>query len=259
MAKWQWILALFVLLFAAGPLVSLAADEVEFDADWRTADRQSAGIAPDPAETSEAVLQVYAARAFSWRGIFGVHTWIAVKPAKAARFTVFQVVGWYPMFGKPALSVEEDLPDRHWYGNAPEIILDIRGKPAEAVLEKMRAAIAAYPHSNYRMWPGPNSNTFTAYVARAVPELGLALPPTAIGKDFLLNYGFFAPAPSGTGHQISFFGLLGALYGQKEGFELNFMGLVIGFDPLRPAILLPGVGRIALTEAARTKTARAGG
>ena len=146
-----------------------------------------------------------------------MHTWIAVKPAKAARFTVFQVVGWYPMFGKPALSVEEDLPDRHWYGNAPEIILDIRGTPAEAVLEKMRAAIAAYPHSNYRMWPGPNSNNLHGLCGpRAVPELGLVLPPTAIGKDFLLNYGFFAPVPSGTGHQISFFGLLGSALWPKR-------------------------------------------
>jgi len=247
MAKWQWILTLITLLFAAGPLVSLGVNEVDLGADWQTADRQSAGIAPDPAEISEAVVQIYAARAFSWRGIFGVHTWIAIKPLKAAKFTVFQVIGWYPMFGRPALSIEEDLPDRHWYGNEPEIILDIRGKSAEALFEKMRAAIAAYPYSNYRMWPGPNSNTFTAHVARSVPELGLALPSTAIGKDFLSNHRTFAPVPSGTGHQISFFGLFGVLYGAKEGFEFNFMGLIFGFNLLRPAILLPGIGRIALT------------
>jgi hypothetical protein len=34
------------------------------------------------------------------------------------------------------------------------------------------------------MWPGPNSNTFTAAVLRAVPELAILLPPNAIGKDF---------------------------------------------------------------------------
>ncbi|MBT4890059.1 MAG: DUF3750 domain-containing protein, partial [Rhodospirillales bacterium] len=48
-------------------------------ADWRTASRESAGIAPVPSETPEAVVQVYSARAFSWRGFFGVHTWIASK------------------------------------------------------------------------------------------------------------------------------------------------------------------------------------
>ena len=45
--------------------------------DWRTASREPAGLAPDPAITHEAVVQVYCARAVSWRGWFGVHTWIA--------------------------------------------------------------------------------------------------------------------------------------------------------------------------------------
>ena len=47
----------------------------EARADWRSARRDSSGQAPDPAVVSEAVIQVYAARAVSWRGAFGVHTW----------------------------------------------------------------------------------------------------------------------------------------------------------------------------------------
>ena len=35
--------------------------------DWRTASREPAGLAPDPATTQEAVVQVYAARAVRWR------------------------------------------------------------------------------------------------------------------------------------------------------------------------------------------------
>src|SRR5262247_4186405 len=62
--------------------------------DWRTASREPAGLAPDPATTPEAVVQVYSARAVSWRGWFGVHTWIAVKPTNASEFTVHEVVGW---------------------------------------------------------------------------------------------------------------------------------------------------------------------
>ena len=43
-----------------------------------------------------------------------------------------------------------------------------------------------YPYADsYRVWPGPNSNTFTAFVLREVPELRVDLPPTAIGKDYL--------------------------------------------------------------------------
>ena len=51
--------------------------------DWRTASREPVGLAPDPATTTEAVIQVYGARAVRWRGYFGIHTWIAVKPSGA--------------------------------------------------------------------------------------------------------------------------------------------------------------------------------
>ena len=51
--------------------------------DWRTADRGSAGFAPSPELEKEAVVQVYAARAVSWRGYFGVHSWIAMKEKNA--------------------------------------------------------------------------------------------------------------------------------------------------------------------------------
>ena len=49
--------------------------------DWRTASHRSAGLAPDPASHRDAVVQVYAARTFGWRGAFAVHTWLAAKPA----------------------------------------------------------------------------------------------------------------------------------------------------------------------------------
>jgi cytosine/uracil/thiamine/allantoin permease len=54
----------------------------------------------------------------------------------------------------------------------------------------MRAAIADYRyrnHGDYNAWPGPNSNTFVATILAAVPEIGVTLPATAIGKDFSLD------------------------------------------------------------------------
>ena len=67
------------------------------------------------------------------------------------------------------------------------MIADVRGPAAAAAIPTIEAAIAAYPHrgpGDYRVWPGPNSNTFVATVLRAVPELAIALPPDAVGKDF---------------------------------------------------------------------------
>ena len=63
------VVLLVCTVFAAGYLNHSAGAK-----DWRTASREPAGFAPDPAQTPEAVVQVYAARAVGWRGYFGVHT-----------------------------------------------------------------------------------------------------------------------------------------------------------------------------------------
>ena len=51
--------------------------------DWSTASREPVGLAPDPAQVKEAVVQVYGARAWGAKGYFGVRTWVAVKPTNA--------------------------------------------------------------------------------------------------------------------------------------------------------------------------------
>jgi hypothetical protein len=35
------------------------------------------------------------------------------------------------------------------------------------------------------MWPGPNSNSFVAWIALEVPDLGLDLPAKAIGQGWM--------------------------------------------------------------------------
>ena len=50
--------------------------------------------------------------------------------------------------------------------------------------------------------------------------------------------------PSGDGIQISLYGVLGVLAGRDEGLELNVLGLVTGIDFVRPALKLPGIGRV---------------
>ena len=109
--------------------------------------------------------------------------------------------------------------------------------------------MAAYPHNTsggYRVWPGPNSNSFVAHVLRAIPEAGIALPPTAIGKDFRDGARVFGLTPSRTGLQLSLAGLLGITLAWVEGVEINILGLVAGFDLRRPAIKIPGFGRIGI-------------
>jgi hypothetical protein len=245
MRKPGWVIFYVVLAVLVGPLWIAASGAVSLSGDWRSANRDSAGLAPIPATTPEAVVQVYAARAFNWRGIFGVHTWIATKPADAPTYTVHQVLGWRLRQGLSVVESGIDVPDRRWYDAEPRVIADLRGAAAAAVIDDIEAAVLRYPHAHqYRVWPGPNSNTFVAFVAREVPALGLALPGTAIGKDYLPEGEFLVPAPSGRGMQVSFGGLFGLLVAPAEGLEVNVLGLVFGVEWLPPALKLPGIGRV---------------
>jgi hypothetical protein len=212
--------------------------------DWRTASHEPVGLAPDPAATAEAVVQVYGARTWGWRGNFGVHTWIAVKPANAGAYTVYEVIGWRLRWSDSVVAIHTRAADARWYGNEPELYADRRGEEAEKLIPRIDAAARSYPYANeYTAWPGPNSNTFIAWITRAVPELGVDLPPTAIGKDYLGN-AIVGSAPSGSGVQFSLAGLFALTASGVEGLEVNLLGLTFGINPFDPAIKLPLVGRI---------------
>jgi Protein of unknown function (DUF3750) len=214
---------------------------------WWEARRDASGQAPDPAIAREAVIQVYAARTVGIRGALGVHSWIAVKPAEAAGYTRYEVVGWGVGRGARAVRVNRSGPDNYWFGSRPEKLADLRGPDVDALIARVEEAVRSYPYPDtYRTWPGPNSNTFIAHVARGIPELRVHLPPTAIGKDYLPDGALIAWSPSGTGVQISVFGLLGLLLGMEEGIEVNILGLTLGLDLLAPALKLPGVGRLGM-------------
>ena len=241
------ILTLLCLL--ALPLYVVFSGEAPLGRDFRTADRSSAGLAPPADSTPEAVVQVYAARALNWRGIFGVHTWIATKPENATGYMVHQVIGWRIYRNLPAVSSAPGIPDGRWFGNEPYLIAELRGAAAARAIPIIMKAVEDYPYANeYQLWPGPNSNTFTAYIGRQVPELRMDLPPNAIGKDYPINGSLIDKVPSGTGYQFSMFGLFGLMMAKEEGLELNLLGLSFGVDFLKPALKLPIIGRLGASS-----------
>lgn len=240
-ARVSWLVVVPVLLFG---FAWVDKTQNAAGGNWRIASREPVGLAPEPAVTAEPVVQVYAARAVRWRGYFGVHTWIAVKPHEAVAYTVYEVNGWRLRRSGSAVSVSDRPPDSRWFGNAPELIAELRGDAAAEAIPAIAAGVDSYPHAGrYRVWPGPNSNTFVAHVLRGAPALKADLPPTAIGKDYL-GGDFLAGSPSGTGFQLSLYGVLGVLAGVEEGLEFNLLGLTFGVDPMDFAVKLPLAGSV---------------
>ena len=232
-----WFFVVLALLLA-GPLFTLALGRASVGGDWRTASQRTTGLAPDPSEHREPVVQVYASRAFGWRGAFSDHTWVAVKPEGAARYTRYEVIGWYAGGGRSVISISSQrAPDAEWYGAPPRLLRDLRGAEAAAVIARLPQALAAYPWpAEYRVWPGPNSNTFVAYLGRAIPELRLTMPSTAVGKDYVSLREIVGPSSSHTGVAVSLYGLVGVTAAWDEGLEVNVLGLVAGVDVRRPAL-----------------------
>jgi hypothetical protein len=245
------LLVIFLLPLLVRAVVYYAGEHA---GSWRDADWSSAHLLASAASDPAARIIVFSARTGRWKGIFAVHSWIVLKPENAESYTRYDLTG----FGRP-IHVNGWAPDARWFGNTPQTIADIRGPAAAAAIPKIRAAIAAYPFArlgDYRLWPGPNSNTFVANVLRAAPELDVALPPEAIGKDFRADGAVFGLTGSGTGVEASLWGLLGVKLGWVEGLEVNLLSLVAGLDIRRPAVKLPGFGRIGIESQPATAKPR---
>src|SRR5919201_5154677 len=235
------VLVLFII-----PLAAHAAFYAtkQHPRSYRDADWSSVGMLPPASADRDARLLVFTGRTGRWKGIFAVHSWVVFKAENAASWSRYDVVGW----GQPVRS-NGWAPDGRWFGDTPRVLVDVRGAAAAALIPKVKAAIAAYSytHFGYRIWPGPNSNTFTATVLRAVPELETTLPSNAVGKDFRA-YPYVGLTDSGTGIEASLWGLLGVKLGWVEGVEVNVLGLVAGLDLRHPGLKLPGFGRLGVDD-----------
>lgn len=244
-SRWRMVFLAFAVVF----LLPLALHGVwwlgkDHPASWRAADWSSAGLLPPPSEVRRALIFVLAAPAGRWKGVFSVHSWIVVKEKDAPRYTRYDVAGW----GKP-VKIDNWAPDGRWFGSTPQLIAAVEGEVAERLIPKIKSAVVDYPYNqagDYRVWPGPNSNTFIAHVLARVPEAGIALPPNAIGKDFRKAGIYLGSSPTRTGIQVSLYGLFGLTLAWIEGLEINMFGLVAGVDFRQVAIKLPGWGLVRL-------------
>jgi hypothetical protein len=217
------ILIVFLLPLAVHAALYVSKDR---PASFRDADWSSVGMLPPADADREARFLVFTGRTGRWKGIFAVHSWVVFKPENATTWSRYDVVGW----GQP-LRTNAWAPDGRWFGDAPRVLIDVRGAAAADLIPKVKAAI----------------NTFTTTVLRAVPELAATLPSNAVGKDFR-GHPYVGLTDSGTGVEASLWGLLGMKLGWVEGLEVNVLGLVAGLDLRHPAVKLPGFGRIGVAD-----------
>jgi hypothetical protein len=247
----RWTMYIFLFLFAcvlSGSVIRSLKTPIQrnpkntSDKEWAM---RSYGYAPHPDDFDDAIIQVYAARTRGPKQALAVHTWIATKRKGANQYIITQIFGWRLRRGGSALYSEPGIPDKAWARNEPTLILELKGNEVEEIIDKVEGAIKEYPwHDVYTVWPGPNSNTFIAWLGLQVPELKLDLPATAIGKDWRPISKAFGKSVSGTGVQASLYGLLGITAGYEEGLEVNIVGLSIELDIFDLALELPGIGRV---------------
>jgi len=214
------------------------------------------GLAPGPEDNQESIVQVYAARSYETLSrMVSVHTWIAVRRKGEPKYTIYEAHRFRPYdSGRAVRTCQKDYPDRKWHGAEPALLFEVRAEAAERAIAGIEEAVSTY-RDRYRLWPGPNSNTLVAELVRPVDEVQVDLPTTAIGKDFLPGWRIFAPAPSGTGWQVSLAGVLGLLVAWEEGIEINLLGAVFGVDLNPPAFKVPFVGRLGFAQERRADRA----
>jgi hypothetical protein len=250
--KIKLLLSFIVVVFIlpAGAFAGWWASQ-ERPGSWRNADWSASGLLRPAQESPQAAIYVLAARTGGLKGALSVHTWIVLKP-EGGEYERYDKVGW----GNPVRR-NGYPPDGLWYSNRPYVVKAVTGAEAVRLIPQVRAAIESYPYAangDYAIWPGPNSNSFVAHVAHRVPELGVSMPPHAIGRDFRPGWLVFEHDADWSDFRLSFGGYAGLTLGLDQGIEFNFLGLVAGLDFLQPAIKLPGFGRIDLWPAASAQS-----
>ena len=238
---------LFFIALFAGPVIGFF--QVDMTKSWQRNHEVSVGVAQEAAKEPQALVQIYQARDFKWKGAVSVRTWIATKERHSRSYVVYEIEGWNQPSGKSVLSVTRKDPDHTWFGKAPKLIYELKGEMAVRAIEQIDKIAKRYPYTHeYESWFGPNDNTFVAHVVRNVDELHFAMPPNAVGKDYLVGEKLYDCTPSKSGYQVNYRGMFGFMISRDEGFELNLGGLVIGVNPSEKEIKLPGFGAIGFKD-----------
>jgi hypothetical protein len=120
------------------------------------------------------------------------------------------------------------------------------GEDALALESVLARSFESYPwREHYVAWPGPNCNTYAAWVLREAKVAG-ELPPRAVGKDYGCGVGW-TTARDGFQAETP---VAGVALGLREGVELHVGELALGLHLWPPAVATP-LGRIGFSPSPR--------
>ncbi len=205
--------------------------------------RQVPPLTPPP---DEPVVQLRYATLPDGLGAISVHHWFVEYDPTDGRWHRWELWQDADAGGTRWGHVHKDLlrPDAGVGGGPSQVAAEWRGSAARALVAAL-ADSRQYPYrGRYLAWPGPNSNTYVAWVLR---RAGVAadLHPMAVGKDYEGLAGFDV-STTRTGVQAET-PLLGLKVGLLDGVEVHFLCFTLGIDGWTPALKTP-LGRIGFPD-----------
>ena len=189
-------------------------------------------------------VQLWSATLPSALRVIAVHTWFNAYDEAEGRWRRWEVWQNRDAGGESWGHVHRDLmhPERPVGGGPAQFEREWMGDEAERLLQVL-AASPDYPERHrYRYWPGPNSNTYAAWVL-AQAGIEYVLDPRAVGKDYLGALG--CGIRRGEGRLRLESPLLGLHAQPGRAFELHVLGLTLGFER-EPFALTTPVGRFRI-------------
>ena len=165
---------------------------------------ESRSLADDPAMVKRSRWCRSTARApCGAKGLFGVHTWVAVKPTDAPDWTVYEVIGWRLRWTDTAVVVRNRAPDALVRRRRRALRREARRRRRRAdQAHRQGGARLSVRQANTRSGPGRTRTPSPPGSRARCPSCEVDLPATAIGKDYLGGR-VIGAAPSGSGFQFS--------------------------------------------------------
>jgi hypothetical protein len=186
----------------------------------------------------EPVVQLVRARLPMPLKVIAVHYWFNAYDAHARRWERWEL--WQEQGVGPSSwgHVHRDLmgPWDDVGGGEPLLEAEWVGDEASRLVATLHRPEDYPDRATYRAWPGPNSNTYVAWVLR---ESGVSadLDALGIGKDWR---GWVGGGATTTGTGLHFeTPLVGLKIGLVEGVEVHVLALTFGFALLRPTLKTP--------------------